>query len=69
MVVPMLAPITIGMAIETGSPPATIPTMTEVTVLMTARGAVVRLPSSTPTNGFVAKANNRSAPSVPRPPG
>ena len=31
--VPMLAPITIGMAMLTGRPPATMPTIIEVTVL------------------------------------
>ena len=32
IVVPMFAPMTMGMAIDTGSPPATRPTIMDVTV-------------------------------------
>ena len=64
-VVPMLAPITIGIATPTGRPPATRPTMIDVTVLDDCTRAVVRVPRSTPTKGFVAKAKSRSAPACP----
>ena len=64
-VVPMLAPMTIGIATETGNPPATRPTIIDVTVLDDCTRAVVSVPRSTPTNGFVAKAKSRSAPARP----
>ena len=64
-VVPTFAPITIGMATETGSPPATMPTMIDVTVLDDWTRAVASVPSRTPTNGLVTKANSPSAPERP----
>ncbi len=65
MVVPRLAPITMGMAMPMGRPPATRPTMTEVTVLEDCTSAVARMPSSRATKGLLAKAKIWAAPSAP----
>ena len=65
IVVPILAPITIGIAIEIGKPPATRPTITDVTVLEDCTNAVTRIPNNKATNGLVAKANICSAPALP----
>ncbi|MNR31413.1 hypothetical protein D3C85_1489220 [compost metagenome] len=65
MVVPRLAPITMGMAMPMGRPPATRPTITEVTVLEDCTRAVARMPSKRATKGLLAKAKISAAPSAP----
>lgn len=59
--VPTFAPITIGTATATGSPPATRPTMIEVTVEEDWISAVATVPTTSPAKGLVAKAKSSSA--------
>ncbi|GEM_PF-6036909 len=59
--VPMLAPMINGIAIGMGSPPATIPTMMDVTVLELWISAVAATPIIRPTKGLVANANSSLA--------
>ena len=62
MVVPMFAPIIIGIAILKGKPPATSPTMTDVTVEDDCTKAVAKEPSNKAINGLVANAKISCAP-------
>ncbi len=61
IVVPRFEPITIGTAMLTGSPPATKPTIIDVTVLDDWIKAVAIIPTIKPAKGLVAKVNNSSA--------
>jgi hypothetical protein len=61
----MLAPIIMGIAILTGRPPATKPTIIEVTVLEDWTSAVASVPTINPIKGLVAKAKRLAAPSEP----
>ena len=56
--VPILAPMISGMAMGIGRPPATMPTMIEVTVLELWISAVATRPIIRPTSGLVAKAKS-----------
>ena len=60
-VVPMFAPMSIGMAVAIGRPPAHRPTMIEVTVLEDWISAVASRPIIKATSGFEAKENSSSA--------
>ena len=60
-VVPMLAPITIGIAVSTGRPPATKPTIIEVTVLDDWISAVATKPIIKPATGCEANSNRTFA--------
>ena len=61
----MFAPMIIGIAILIGNPPATRPTITEVTVDDDCTNAVASAPSNNATNGLVANAKISFAPSLP----
>lgn len=61
IVVPTLAPMIIGTAISTGSPPATSPTVMAVVVEEDCISTVPRIPIANPTKGFVANSNMPSA--------
>jgi len=61
----MFEPMIMGIAIATGSPPPTKPTITEVTALDDCTSAVARMPSRTPTRGLFANSKIAAAPSAP----